>query len=114
MPESQSLIAKAGADSIELSVWSDCGGMGMEMISMRDIQDSIRRMTGFEVTLKLHCFCDKAEACRTFADANHKPLHMAKDIQSRSFVDGTYFCETHGEDHAFPEQTDVYVCCFPC
>ena len=35
-PEIESLMAKSGTDSIELSVWSDCGGMGMEMISMRD------------------------------------------------------------------------------
>ena len=76
--------AKAGADSIELSVWSDCGGMGMEMISMRAIQDSVRRMTNFNVTLKLHCFCDKEEACRTFGDANHKP-------------------HPHGGGHAVPE-----------
>ena len=84
MTEIQSLQAKAGADSIELSVWSDCGGMSMEMISMQDIQDSIRRTTGFNVTAKLHCFCDKEEACRTFAGANHKP-------------------HPHGDGHGVPE-----------
>ena len=84
MPEIQSLIAKAGADSIVLSVWSDCGGMGMEMISMRDIQDSMRRMTGFEVTLKLHCFCDKEEACRTLLMRTTSPCTWR-----RTFSPGT-------------------------
>ena len=95
-PEITSLMARSGAGSMELIVWSDCGGMGMEMISMRDIQDNIQRMTGFNVTAKLYCFCDKAPACRTFAAANHAPLHITPDIQARDFTAGTYYCETHG------------------
>ena len=31
-PEIQSLMAKAGTDSMELSVWSECGGCGAEMV----------------------------------------------------------------------------------
>ena len=83
-PEIQSLMAKAGTDSMELSAWYDCGGTGMEMISVRDIQNIMRRMADFNLTVKLHCFCDKEEACRTFADANHKP-------------------HPHGDGHGVPE-----------
>ena len=82
----------------------------MELVSMHDICDSVRQMTGFNVTFKLHCVCDNEAACRTFAAANHQPLHMAADIQARNFEAGSYYCVTHDAHHPFPDRTDVYVC----
>ena len=96
IPQLRGLQGKVGSNSTaELTVWSDCGGMSMEMLAMRDITDSLERITGFLAKPKIFSYCDIDHACRCFAEANHNPAHMSDDIMARNFADGTYFCATH-------------------
>ena len=112
-PNIKQLKSKAGP-SIKLVFCSDCAGRVMDMLTMRDIKRHISRLVGLDIILELHCYCDKDKSCRAFAAANHAPLHMADDIRSRNFTDGTYRCVTCEADHLWPDRVDVYVCCFPC
>ena len=114
IPQFRQLQSKVGGHGLELTFWSDCGGFAMELIAMREIAASIARLVGLRLTTKLFCFCDNDATCRRFAADNHMPLHMSSDVQHRNFADGTFHCITCGEDHAFPHNIGVYVCCFPC
>ena len=102
------------AREVQLSVWSDCGGMGTELTAMTHLADSVLRLTQQKLSISNFCFCDKKLRCREFAKVNHQPLHMSDDIFARDFDAGTFRCVTCGADHQFPPKTDVYVCCFPC
>ena len=102
---------------VQLSVWSDCGGMGTELIALTHLADSVLGRTQQKLTINNFCFCDKSSRCIEFARANHQPMHISNDIFERDFDKGTFRCLScggDGEDHPFPPKMDIYVCCFPC
>ena len=107
------LRQKVGSSSLALSVWSDCGGMAMDMLSLHDIHDAVQRRSYLSISAELVCYCDANPACRRFAASNFLPKHFANDIMARDFDKRTYACTTHDTDHAFPEHIDIYSCCFP-
>ena len=105
------------AREVQLSVWSDCGGMGTELIALTHLADSVLRRTQQKLSINNFCFCDKSSRCIEFARANHQPMHISNDIFERDFDKGTFHCLScggDGEDHPFPPKMDIYVCCFPC
>ena len=102
------------AREVQLSVWSDCGGMGTELTALTHLVDSVLRLTQQKLSVSNFCFCDKKPQCMQFAKANHQPLHVSNDIFDRDFDAGTFRCVACDADHQFPEKIDIYVCCFPC
>ena len=102
------------AHEVNLSVWSDCGGMGTELSALTQLVDSVMKLTNQKLTITNFCFCDKKPQCRQFARVNHQPLHMSSDIFDRDFENLSFRCIEGGVPHAFPPKIDLHACCFPC
>ena len=100
---------------LNITLWSDCGGMQVEMFALHEIAQAMKQQFDLSITLKDFCYCDSDPHAIKFAERNHNPLHIADDIMKRDFHGGTFDCEACGESHALPQTgVDVYVCCFPC
>ena len=101
---------------VQIVSWSDCGGMAVETIAMKQLIQAIGKRLEMTVTLKHYGYCDKSNDAQEFVRLNHSPLHITKDMMTlRNFETGTFTRASCGIDHELPTNgVDLYVRCFPC
>ncbi len=108
------LQAKFG-DALQMSVWSDCGGMCSELFALKEIAATLDTDSNFRLNIVPYVYCDCNPQARHFAELNHNPVHVADNINNRDFEAGTFYCVKCGDNHPMPKAgVDLYVCCFPC
>ena len=78
------------ADGLQISVWSDCGGICAELFALKEIGQMLKTECGFNLTVLPYAYCDSDVQAREFTELNHQPVHVADNIFDRDFVTGTF------------------------
>ena len=108
-------LPRSSQKKIELQVWSDCSGINSEKFAWNELQDSIRRIIGADVSLELYYTCDADAKSIAFAQANHHPHHVGTNMSQRNFNTGEFWCAMHEGNFPIPKHgVDVYVGTYPC
>ena len=96
---------------VQIVSWSDCGGMAVEMVAMKQLIQAIETRLGMTITLNHYGYCDKSKEAETFVMLNHPPLHVTNDMMNlRTFETGMFTCATCGVEHELPTNgVDLYV-----
>ena len=111
----QKNIQPANGGNITLQMWSDCGGLAVEMMATKEVSDALLQSTGLTVKWSLYCACEKDQRTREFIKANYTPLHTSDDMLHRDLTQGQYYCDQCAANHDIPrEGIDVYVAGYRC
>ena len=68
------------ADGLQISVWSDCGGICAELFALKEIGQMLKTECGFNLTVLPYAYCDSDVQARQFTELNHQPVHVADNI----------------------------------
>ena len=60
------------ADGLQISVWSDCGGICAELFALKEIGQMLKTEYGFNMTVLPYAYCDSDVQARQFTELNHQ------------------------------------------
>ena len=80
---------RLGAE-LNVNLWSDCGGMTLEVIGLKKLAAALFKVTGVRMIVVPFLFCDMSPTARQFEMQNHDAKHISDEMEFRDFERGTF------------------------